>query len=83
MGARILITGKNRDFPKTVAMPLGVGVDGSIITGRIQIAAHEEKCPRCAGWGSYEVWDGNPSHRDETVGCDVCNGDGIISHEVM
>lgn len=82
MGTRIIITGKNSAFPKTVAMPLGVGVDGSIITYRIQIGAHEEKCHRCDGWGTIEVWDGNPSHRDETVRCEVCCGDGILSHEV-
>lgn len=76
--SRIIVTGKNRDFPKTVFMPLGVAVDGATIGRRIQIAADEEKCKRCAGWGDIEVSDNNPSTRPHSERCPACEGNGIV-----
>jgi DnaJ-class molecular chaperone len=68
---RIIVTGKNRDFPNTVRMPFGVGVDGRVISVPMQIRANEIKCPRCEGWGEYEA-----------VRCTTCDGDGIVTREV-
>ena len=74
---RIIITGKNKDFPNTIRLPFGVGVDGSIATMSVRVAPNQRKCRSCGGWGTIETWDGNPSHRDMSVRCTDCDGEGI------
>lgn len=78
MGHRIIVTGKNSAFPNTVSLPWGVAVDGTVATRPVRIRANEAKCRRCDGWGSVETWDGNPSHREVSVGCTACDGTGIV-----
>lgn len=70
---RIILTGKNKHFPKTVRMPIGFGVDGNPITVPVQIRADECLCKRCGGLGFVMVWDGNPSHRDTEEKCGACD----------
>lgn len=75
--SRIIVTGKNRDFPKTIRLPFGVGVDGTIATAAVQIRADQCKCRACDGWGTVDTWDGNPSSRAVAVRCTACDGEGI------
>jgi hypothetical protein len=75
---RIIVTGRNDQMPKTISLPFGVGVDGRVITAPVQIAPNQCKCRKCDGWGTVETWDGNPSHRNETVRCWGCDGDGVV-----
>lgn len=70
---RILIAGKNKDIPKTIRLPFGVGVDGTETTALVRVAPDECKCTRCGGWGYTMTWDGNPSHRDTAEPCPHCN----------
>lgn len=76
MTHRIILTGKNSAFPKTVRMPLGYGVDGSVITKRIQIRADECICPVCHGHGELRENSINPSERARYYRCTACD-DGI------
>lgn len=78
MLSRIIITGKNSELPRTISLPFGYGVDGRVITAPVRIAANQCKCRRCDGWGTVETWDGNPSHRNETVRCCDCDGEGVV-----
>lgn len=71
--SRIIITGKNSAFPKTVRMPIGLGVDGNPVTVRVQIRADECLCKKCGGLGYVLVWDGNPSHRETAEPCANCD----------
>lgn len=82
MGSRILITGKNSTLPKAAMLPIGVGVDGTVIRTHITMQPHEALCSRCRGWGEIQTWDGNPSHRSVSERCEDCGGDGIVAHEV-
>ena len=79
---RIIITGKNKDFPNTIRLPFGLGVDGTIATMPVRVASNQRRCRACDGWGSVEVWDGNPSHRDMSVRCTACDGEGIETVKV-
>ena len=63
---------------KTLNLPVGVRVDGSAVFGSVRVALDADICPTCSGHGEIECWDGNPSHRDVTVRCDDCHGNGII-----
>ena len=74
---RIIYTGKNRDFPKTIRLPYGVCIDGTVGTMLVQIAADECKCRACDGWGRIDTWEG-PGHRGSSVRCDKCDGEGIV-----
>lgn len=78
MATRIIITGTNANLPKVAMLPIGVGVDGSVIRTHITLQPNESLCPRCRGWGEVDTWDGNPSHRSVSERCDACDGDGII-----
>lgn len=79
---RIILTGKNRDFPNVIRLPLGVAVDGAVAMMPIRVAANQRKCPSCDGWGSIDTWDGNPSHRSVSERCTDCDGEGIQTMEV-
>lgn len=78
---RIILTGKNKDFPKTISLPFGVGVDDSIVMWPVRVAANQRKCAACNGWGTIDTWDGNPSHRKVAERCTVCDGEGIETLE--
>lgn len=69
--ARFLTVGRNADLPKTVRLPIGVGVDGCTITVPYTIKGDEMLCPSCGGLGENEY--------DET--CERCSGDGIVKIE--
>lgn len=79
MLSRIIITGKNSAFPKTIRLPFGVGVDGTIGTRAVRVGADQCKCRACDGWGTIETWDGNPSTRAQSVRCAECDGEGIAT----
>lgn len=66
--ARVITIGRNDALPKVVKIPVGVGVDGSVIRAPITIQPDEIICPVCKGWGEYGHYK-----------CDRCNGDCIIS----
>lgn len=78
MGSRIIVTGRNDAFPKTVAMPMGVGVDGAVFTRPMRIKASEAKCKRCDGWGSIDVSDPVPWRVGTSQPCPDCDGNGIV-----
>lgn len=82
MLSRIIVTGKNRNFPNTIRLPFGLGVDGSIATMAVRVGANQCKCKRCDGWGTIETWDGNPAHRDVSERCPDCDGEGIATMAV-
>lgn len=69
--ARFLTVGSNADLPKTVRLPIGVGVDGCTITVPYTIKGDEMLCPSCGGLGENEY--------DET--CERCSGEGIVKIE--
>lgn len=69
---RIILTGKNSAFPKTVRLPVGYRQDGSEATRPIQIRADECKCPRCGGWGYFTTTPINPSERGRDERCPDC-----------
>lgn len=75
--SRILITGKNKDFPKTVRMPYGVGPYGADLTRLVQIRSDQCVCKRCGGWGEIRQSTINPSERDTCTRCPDCDGEGI------
>ena len=79
MGSRFIITGRNDAFPKTVSMPMGVGVDGAVFTRRMAIKATESKCTTCEGWGSITVAASTPWSVGRSAPCPDCAGDGIVS----
>jgi len=81
MGSRIIVTGRNDAFPKTVSMPMGVGVDGAVFTRPMQIRATEAKCKRCDGWGSIDVAGPTPWSVGRSAPCPDCDGNGIVSTE--
>lgn len=78
MPSRILITGINKHFPKTVRLPVGLRPDDSAATRPVQIRFDECVCKRCAGFGTVEVWDASPSSRSTLETCPACNGDLIV-----
>lgn len=69
--ARIITTGKNGEMPKTVTLPFGVGVDGTVIRFPVTIGGDEMICPTCKGWGTDEWADR----------CEHCCGDRIVKTE--
>lgn len=66
---------------KILKLPIGVRVDGTTATAAVSVPFDADICPACDGHGEIECWDGNPSHRDVTVRCDDCHGNGIIGLE--
>ena len=70
--ARVITLGRNDTMPKVVRIPVGVGVDGTVIRAPITIQADEAICPECKGTGEDPFWDD---------WCERCRGQGIITIE--
>lgn len=76
--ARIITIGKNSEIPRFVRLPIGVHLDGSVVTATVQALADERVCPDCQGWGELRHSPINPSERDTWTECERCAGGGII-----
>lgn len=68
---------------KAASIFVGVCVDGTAVYAPTIIPADASVCPICEGCGTIETWDGNPSHRDVTVSCPGCDGEGIVVVETQ
>jgi Zn finger protein HypA/HybF involved in hydrogenase expression len=81
MLSRIIVTGKNRNFPNTIRLPFGVGVDGTPATMTVQVRADQCLCKRCGGTGELISRPINPSERDYSTPCPDCD-EGIATMAV-
>lgn len=79
MTHRIIMTGKNSAFPKTIRLPFGFHVDGTPHMRPVRIRANQCKCRVCDGWGTVTYSPINPSERDYSERCTVCDGEGIAT----
>jgi len=66
---------------KLIRIPVGYRVDSGLVTAPVRVPYDAEICPICDGHGEVVCWDGNPSHRDTSVRCSDCGGNGIVGLE--
>ena len=78
MLSRIIVTGKNKDFPNTIRLPFGVGPDSQPALMPVRVGANQRKCKTCDGWGELRHTPINPSERDYCTRCPDCD-DGIAT----
>jgi uncharacterized protein YbjQ (UPF0145 family) len=77
----IIKIGKNSQIPKTIRLPIGQHVDGSVVYVSVPATADEIICGECQGWGEVTISSMDSSKRDRVETCERCGGGGIITVE--